>query len=121
MMQSAESLLRQDATVGFGMSSAVRRFLPEAEMRAILMVVTDVLREQPLEMAFIEGNDVIQQVTPAALDPTLRDAVLPGTLERGADRAYTQGSNRCGDFQPILGIPVEDEKSGCRPKGKCLS
>jgi hypothetical protein len=60
MMQPAESLLRQDATSRFGMSSAVRRFLPQAEMRAILMVVADVFREQPPEMVFIEGNDVIQ-------------------------------------------------------------
>jgi hypothetical protein len=67
------------------MSSAVRRFLPQAEMRAILMVVADVFREQPSEMAFIEGNDVIQQVTPAAFHPMLRYTILPRASQRSAD------------------------------------
>jgi hypothetical protein len=44
-------------------------------------------------MAFIHRDNVIQQVSSAAFDPTLRHTVLPGALEGGADRAYLQGSN----------------------------
>jgi hypothetical protein len=42
------------------MSSAAWRFLPESEMRAIFVVVGNVLAEQAFQMTFIEGDDVIQ-------------------------------------------------------------
>ncbi len=50
-------------------------------MRAVLVIVADVFREQSFQVAFIHGDNVIQQVPSAAFDPTLRDAVLPGTFE----------------------------------------
>src|SRR5260221_6788720 len=37
-------------------------------MRAILMVVANILREQSLDMAFIHGDNVVQQVSSAASD-----------------------------------------------------
>ena len=120
MVKPSQSLLRKDPTRSSGTNSAVRRPLPDSQMDAVLLVVTNILREQPLPMTFLHRQDVIQQVSPAALDPTLHNAVLPGTLEGGADRAGLQGSNRCGDFQPIRGIPAEDDKPGCRPRWKRL-
>ena len=42
------------------MSSAAWRFLPESKMRAIFVVVGNVLTEQPFQMPFIEGDDVIE-------------------------------------------------------------
>src|SRR5260221_12739233 len=38
-------------------------------MRAILMVVANILREQSLEMAVIHRDNVVQQVSSAAFDP----------------------------------------------------
>jgi hypothetical protein len=40
-------------------------------MRAVFVVVTNICREQPFQMAFVYRNDVIQQIAPAAFDPTL--------------------------------------------------
>jgi hypothetical protein len=77
-------------------------------MRAVLVVVTDVIREQPFQMAFIHGDNMIQQVSPATFDPTLRHTVLPGTLEGGPHWAHLQGSNGHGDLQPVFRISVED-------------
>jgi len=77
-------------------------------MRAVLVVVADVFRQQPFQMAFIHSDNMIQQVSSAAFDPTLRHPVLPGTLEGGPHRAHLQGSNSHGDLQPVLRIPVED-------------
>jgi hypothetical protein len=45
------------------------------------MVVADILTEQPLQMAFVHCDDVVQQITAATLDPPLRHTVLPRTLE----------------------------------------
>ncbi len=110
IMQPAESLLRQDATRGFGMSPAVRRFLRQAEMRAILIVVADVFREQAPEMAFIEGNDVIQQVTPAAFHPTLRYTILPRASQRSAHTLDFHRSDGRENLCPILGITIKEHE-----------
>jgi len=59
MMQPAESLMRQDATRGSGTRSAIRRSLPESKMRAVVMIVADVVSEQTLQMAFVNRDDVI--------------------------------------------------------------
>src|SRR5258706_2661794 len=111
-MQASQSLLRKDPTWGYRTNSAVRRSLPESEMRAVLMLVANILREQSLEMPFIHRDNVVQQVSSAAFDPTLRHTVLPGTLEGRADRAYLQGSNGRRNLQPVFRIPVENQKPG---------
>jgi len=57
-----------------GTNSALGCPLPKSEMRAVLMMVTNVLGEQALQMAFIERNDVVQEVSSTASHPPLRDA-----------------------------------------------
>ena len=81
MMQPSQALMRADATRGHGATSAAGCSLPESEIRAVLVVVAEVRRKQPLQMAFIDCNDVIQQVTAATADPALREAILPRTFE----------------------------------------
>jgi len=81
MVQPAESLLRKDPTRSYGTNPAVRCALLKSEMRAVLMMVTNILGEQSLQMAFIQRNNVIQQVSSAASHPPLRHAILPWTPE----------------------------------------
>jgi hypothetical protein len=81
MVQSAESFLRKDRTRSYGSNPAVRCPLLKSEMRAVLMMVTNILAEQSLQMAFIQRNTVVQQVSSAASHPSLRDAILPWTAE----------------------------------------
>src|SRR5467141_3047145 len=76
-------------------------------MRAVLVVVANILREQAFQVAFVNCDDVIQEITPATPYPTLCDSILPRTFERSADRIHPRGSNRCRNFQSILGIPIE--------------
>src|SRR6266536_3671551 len=113
--------MRKDVTSGYGASSSVWRSLPESEMCAVLVVVANILREEAFQVAFINCDDVIQEITPATPYPTLCDSILPRTLERGVDRTHPQGSNRCGDFQSILGITIKDDESRSRSKRKCFS
>jgi hypothetical protein len=77
-------------------------------MCAVLVVVANILREPAFQVAFVNCNDVIQEITPATPYPTLCDSILPRTFERSAERIHPQGSNRCGDFQSILGITIKD-------------
>jgi hypothetical protein len=72
-------------------------------------------------VAYVNCNDVIQEITPATPYPTLCDSILPRTLERGADRIHPQGSNGCRDFQSILGITIEDDETRGGSKWKCFS
>ena len=112
VMQPAESLVRNDPTGGWGASSAVRRSLPQPQMRAVVVIVVDIISEQPFQMASVHRNDVIQQVSSAAFDSTLRDPVLPRTLERGLNRIYLHGSHSCRNFQAVLGVTIKDQESG---------
>ena len=71
-----------------GRRSAAWRFLPESQMRPIFVVVGNVLAEQAFQMAFVDGNEVIQEVTATAAHPALRDTILPGTFEGSPDRTH---------------------------------
>jgi hypothetical protein len=44
-------------------------------VRAVVVTVTDELSKQPLEMTFIHGDNMIQQIPSAAFDPSLRHTV----------------------------------------------
>jgi hypothetical protein len=90
-------------------------------MRAVLVVVANILREPAFQVAFVNCDDVIQEITTATPYPTLCDSILPRTLERGADRTHAQGSNRCGDYQSILGITIKDDEPRGGSKWKCFS
>jgi hypothetical protein len=56
MVQPAESLPRKDPTRSYGTNPALRCPLLKSEMRAILMMVTNILREQSLKMALIQAT-----------------------------------------------------------------
>ena len=87
-------------------------------MRAVLVVVADVFRKQPLQMTFVPFNDVVQQVAPTTLNPSLCDAILPRTFKGGSERDDRQRSNDCGNLESILAITVENEKPRSRFKRK---
>jgi len=65
-------------TCGYGASSSVWCFLPESEMCAVLVVVANILREATFQVAFVNCNDVIQEITPATPYPTLCDSICQG-------------------------------------------
>ena len=44
-------------------------------MRAILVVVANILGEQAFQVAFVNCNDVIQEITTATPYPTLCDSI----------------------------------------------
>jgi hypothetical protein len=60
MVQPSESLLSKDRTRSFGTNSALRCPFLKSEMRAVLMMVTNILEEQSLQMAFIQRNNAVQ-------------------------------------------------------------
>ena len=59
---------------------------PKPEMSAVLVVVTDIVFQQPSQMLLVHDDHVIQQVSPYASNPALSDAVLPRTSKSGPGR-----------------------------------
>lgn len=86
MVQPSQAWVRHHRTGSCGGSSAGRCLLRKAKMRAVFMVVADVLGKQTLQMAFIKRDDMIQQVAAAASNPSLGDAILPGALKGSSNR-----------------------------------
>jgi len=119
-MQSADSFVRKDATASHGTSSSARRSFPQSQMRAIIVVVANVFGEQPLQMAFVHRDDMVQQIMPAALDPPFRHAILPRTLERCPDRSHVQGSNGHGNLKSVFAVSIKYQKTGSRSERECL-
>ena len=81
-------------------------------MRAVLVIIADIIGKQPPQVVVIQPDHVIEQVPAAALDPALRNSVLPRTLDRSANTLDSHRSNRGGNLRAILGIPIKDKKPG---------
>jgi hypothetical protein len=72
-------------------------------------------------VAFVNCDDVIQEIAAVTPYSTPCDSILPRTLERGAVRTHAQGSNRRAHFQSVLGITTKDDKPRSGSKWKCFS
>ena len=107
VMQPANALPANQRTVFQRAYPASRRLLVQPEVGSVVVIIGNVLREQSLQMALIQGDHVVQQVAAAASDPTFGDAVLPGALNRGTDRCHLQLAHRRWHFQAVLRIVVE--------------
>ena len=80
-------------------------------MRAVVMVVADVFSEQPLQMAFVNCDDVIQQFAAATAYPTLRNSILPRTFEGRPHRTHPKRSNGGRNLQTVRFIQREIVRS----------
>ena len=82
------------------MISSVWRSLPQSEMRAVLVEVANILQEQAFQVAFVNCDNVIQEITPATLYATRCNSILPRTFERSADRIHPQDRTAVGISSP---------------------
>src|ERR1035437_6597822 len=90
VMQPAHALLANHCTLFQRACPASRRLLVQPEVRSVVVIVGNVLGEESLQMALIQGDHVVEQVAAATSDPTLGDPILPGTSNRGTDRCHVQ-------------------------------
>lgn len=51
--------------------------LRQRKMSTVLVVVTDVIVHKAFEMALVQNNHMVQQVSPATADPALGNTILP--------------------------------------------
>ena len=85
------------------------------------MVIANVVSKKSLQMALVESDDVVEQISTAASHPALSDSVLPGTLNGGPYTADRHRADRSGDFQSVLRVVIEEEELGSGLIGKCFA
>jgi len=90
-------------------------------VNSVLVIVGDVIADEPAQMAFAKCDDVIKNLVPRAADPALRYPVLPGCSDArtlGFQTCVIEESDHVGiEFR----IVVEDSiavRTGFR---KCLA
>ena len=66
--------------------STIRRVFMEGIVSPVLVVVVHIVLHQPPQMAFIERDDMIEDLTAATSHPAFRNPVLPGGLNTGVFR-----------------------------------
>ena len=92
--------------------SIPRSVLPKSEVSPVLVVITNVLSQQPSQVPLIENDHVVEQVSTYAPDLALRHPVLPRTAKGGAHRLSAIVFHRRNDIGTEFRITIEDEKSG---------
>jgi hypothetical protein len=110
MLPSAKSRVGSNSgsMVPDGNRSERRRVLPEPQVRSILVVVAHVVGKKTPEMIFLQHDHRIEPVPTTAFDPSLRDTILPGTLERRPLGRAAHGFHRGDDLGTEFQLAVED-------------
>jgi hypothetical protein len=90
-------------------------------MGPVFVIVTNVLFEKTHQMPFIECNHLIEQVAATALNPALRNSILPRALVGSLKRADVQRAYGYRNLLSVLLVAIEDEKAWSGVKRKGLS
>ena len=85
------------------------------------MVITDVFGHQALEVPLIEHDDVIEQVSTATSDESLRDAILPRAAEPSLFRFDGEALECAESFTAEVGSSVKDQVFWSRVVGEGLA
>ena len=77
--------------------------LIQSEVRAVVVVIREVIGEESLQMSLVQRNNLVEQFASAASDPTLRDAVLPrapdgGLQAREPESSFRTSPTRCVEW-----------------------
>ena len=71
MVQTAQSRMRNHQIRGGRTDSAARCLFAQPEMGSVVMIIRDVLGQEPPEMAFVQRDDMTEQIAAATANPYL--------------------------------------------------
>lgn len=91
---------------------ALRRVLGETETRTVLVMVVDVLSDQPNGVAPTEHDDAVEKLSPASADPSFGHRILPWTHERCAARLRPDRLEEADHSEAEGRVPIEDQVAG---------
>jgi len=110
MMQAADSRMADDLGAAVrlrGGHSNRRCALAQPEVRSVVVVVRDKLREKSVQAPLVEDDHVVEQISPYGLDPAFRHTVgrscqvHPITTMRIIVFESRIGSTRCSGASTI--------------------
>jgi hypothetical protein len=116
MVQPAESGNRSNPWTCTGLFlwlTASRRSLRQCEMRPVVMIVTDVLFHESSQMAFIQHDHMIEQISSTTADPALSNAVLPRASEAGSLWLDIKTLQCADHFATEVRGAIKDHVGGC--------
>lgn len=90
-------------------------------MRPVFVVVGDVFVHQAFQMSLAEDDHMVEQVPPAAADPTLGNAILQWALEAGPRWLDAEAFHGVDDFLIKVGGSIKDQVGRRGIVGKCLA
>ena len=85
-----------------------RSLLSEREMGSILVVVENVIGHEPLQMARVDRDHMIEQIASTAADESFGDAVLPRTSKAGPLRLDAEAPDCIDNLGVEIRSPIED-------------
>lgn len=81
--------------------------LLQSDVRAVFVIVGQIITPKPPEMPLVQWDDVIEYFAARAPDPALSDSVLPGASSTGANGANATGPQELENIATEFAIPVE--------------
>jgi len=94
--------------VPFGLSMS-RGLFAQPKMRPVVLIIADAVGHEPLQMAFIAHDHMIEQVAAAASHEAFGNAILPRALEGRANGFDSDGLQSPYDLGVEDRIAVADE------------
>lgn len=81
----------------------------DRKLLVVVLVVRDIIRDKPPQMALVRRNHVVQQLTSTTSNPPFGRAILPGAAECCLQRFNTHASNCRRHLESVFRIVVQDE------------
>ena len=86
----------------------IGRVLAEPIVRAVQMVVANVVSKESSQVPFVQRNHMVQQLPPAASDPSFSHSVLPGRFAARALGLQSDGAQRVQNLGVEFRVPIQD-------------
>jgi hypothetical protein len=114
MVQTAQSRMADHRTGDCSTDFAARSFLAEAKIGAVGVMIRRVRGEKPLEVALVQGDDVVEQIAPGSCLRSVPQRRFARALDRGLHGRELQGAKGSEYFQAIFLVVIEEQESGSR-------
>jgi hypothetical protein len=88
--------------------AAYRSLLAQSEIGSVIVAIANVLGHQPSEMAFIEHDHMVKQISTTRTDKAFCHAILPGALDAGSFGFYSKAPDRLNNAVIKVTAAVED-------------
>ena len=109
------------ALVGWFNRTRFRRILVQRPVRAMLVIITEVVREPPPQVLLVEHDRVVQTFAADGADQPLDEGILPGSAWRNKFLFQSEGKSPLHKFQTVNTIAIAEQIVGWIGVGKHLS